>query len=53
VTSAPQQANDNIIYDVTTGAPFYDSDGNDAAVAIQFAEVTPGLALSHEDFFIM
>jgi Ca2+-binding RTX toxin-like protein len=53
VTTAPQQANDNIIYDIATGALFYDPDGNGAGAAIQFAEVTPGLDLRNTDFLIV
>jgi Ca2+-binding RTX toxin-like protein len=53
VTSAPQQANDNIIYDQATGTLHYDSDGNGAASAVQFAQVTAGLALTHLDFVVV
>jgi serralysin len=45
--------NDNILYDAGSGALYYDSDGNGAAAAVQFAEVTPGLALTHADFAIV
>ena len=47
------QANDNIIYNPGSGALYYDSDGNGAAAAIQFASVTPGLALTHLDFLVV
>jgi Ca2+-binding RTX toxin-like protein len=53
VTGAPQQANDNIIYDPATGALYYDSDGNGAAAAIQFAQVGAGTALTHLDFLVV
>jgi Ca2+-binding RTX toxin-like protein len=53
VGTAAQDASDNIIYDINTGALFYDSDGTGAAAAIQFAEVSAGLALTHLDFLIV
>jgi hypothetical protein len=31
----------------------YDSDGNGATAAIQFATVSPGVALTHLDFVIV
>jgi len=47
------EANDNVIYDSTTGALLYDSDGNGAGAAVQFAELAPGLALTENDFLIV
>jgi Ca2+-binding RTX toxin-like protein len=47
------QANDNILYDQATGALYYDSDGNGAAAAVQFATVDPGTALTHQDFLVV
>jgi Ca2+-binding RTX toxin-like protein len=53
VGTAAQDANDNIIYDIDSGALFYDSDGTGGAAAIQFATVSAGLALTHLDFLIV
>ncbi|WP_448538895.1 calcium-binding protein [Sphingobium yanoikuyae] len=46
-------ANDRILYDSTTGALFYDADGNGAGAAVQFALLTPGLALTSADFNVI
>jgi Ca2+-binding RTX toxin-like protein len=43
-------ADDFLIYDDTTGALFYDSDGVGGVDAIQFAQLHPGLALTHFNF---
>ena len=53
VGTAAQDASDNIIYDIATGALLYDSDGTGAAAPIQFAEVSPGTALTHLDFLVV
>jgi Ca2+-binding RTX toxin-like protein len=53
VGPAAVDASDNIIYNPVTGAISYDVDANGAAVAVQFARVTPGLPLSHLDFVIV
>jgi Ca2+-binding RTX toxin-like protein len=46
-------ANHRIIYDDATGNLFYDSDGTGASAAIQFAQVSAGLALTNFDFFVV
>ena len=52
IGAAAQDAGDRIIYNDATGAVYYDSDGTGAAAAIQFAELSPGLALTNHDFFV-
>jgi Ca2+-binding RTX toxin-like protein len=42
-----------IIYNDETGAVYYDSDGTGGAAQIQFAELSPGLALENFDFFVV
>ena len=51
--NAAQDGNDNIIYQSSTGALFYDPDGTGASAAIQFATVTAGLSLTNVDFFVV
>ena len=51
---AAHDASDRIIYDHTTGALFYDADGNGTvASAVQFAILPTGLAMSELDFKII
>jgi Ca2+-binding RTX toxin-like protein len=45
-------ADDRIIYDDTTGAIYYDMDGTGAAMQVQFAEVTAGTSLAHDNFHV-
>lgn len=44
---------DRIIYNSVTGALFYDPDGTNAAVAVQFAQLSTGLALTNSDFVVV
>jgi Ca2+-binding RTX toxin-like protein len=46
-------ANDLIIYNDATGALYYDSDGVGGTAAVQFAALTPGLALTSFDFVVV
>jgi Ca2+-binding RTX toxin-like protein len=47
IGAVAQDANDHIIYNDVTGALFYDADGVGGAAAVQFATLSPGLALTN------
>jgi Ca2+-binding RTX toxin-like protein len=49
IGAAAQDANDRIIYNSNTGALFYDNDGVGGNAAVQFAELSRGLALTNLD----
>jgi Ca2+-binding RTX toxin-like protein len=46
-------SNDRIVYNSTTGALIFDSNGNASGGAIQFAKLSPGLALTNADFVVI
>ena len=46
-------ADQRIIYDDTTGATYYDADGNGGDAQVQFATLSTGLAMSNTDFFVV
>ena len=46
-------ANDHIIYNPTTGALLYDSNGNAAGGEVKFAVLAAHLALTHSDFLVV
>ncbi len=48
--AAAADADDRIIYDSATGKIYYDADGNGSEVAVLFAQVTAGTALTNADF---
>ena len=53
VGTAAGDADDRIIYDQTTGALYYDADGNGAGAAVQFASLSGAPALSASDFHVI
>ena len=52
IGSAAHAAADRIIYNATSGALTYDSNGSAAGGATQFATLQPGLALHASDFMV-
>jgi Ca2+-binding RTX toxin-like protein len=53
IGAAALDGNDRIIYDDTTGALYYDADSVGGADAVQFAELSTGLALTYLDFLVV
>ena len=53
IGSAAHDADDRIIYNSATGALIYDSNGNGANGATQFATLATGLGLTSGDFFVV
>ena len=53
IGTAAHDGNDRIIYNPTTGALTYDSNGNAAGGATQFATLGTGLALTNADFVVI
>jgi len=53
IGKSAQDSDDHIVYDKASGALFYDADGNGAGVAVQFASLKAGTALSASDFYIV
>jgi len=53
VGATAADADDRIIYNSANGALFYDYDGSGGGVSIQFAQVSAGLAISHDDFLVV
>lgn len=51
--TATTQADDRILYNGTTGALSYDSDGVGGGAAVRFATLAANLALTNADFFIV
>jgi Ca2+-binding RTX toxin-like protein len=50
--TASHDATDRVLYNQTTGALYYDADGNGSTAAIQLAQFTAGTALTVADVFI-
>jgi serralysin len=53
VGTAAADATDRIVYNKTTGALIYDSNGNVSGGAVQFATLEKGLALNNADFVVI
>ena len=51
--SVAMDADDRILYDSPTGTLYFDVDGTGAGPAMEFAVLSPGLALSRHDFLIV
>jgi Ca2+-binding RTX toxin-like protein len=51
--TAAADADDRIIYDAATGRLFYDADGNGAGMALHFATVTAGTAITAAEFTVI
>ncbi len=45
--------NDDIVYNKRTGILSYDADGSGKGRAVEFAQVKKGLALTHNDVFVV
>jgi serralysin len=53
IGAAAHDSSDRIVYNSTTGALIFDSNGNASGGAIQFATLTAGLALTNADFVVI
>jgi Ca2+-binding RTX toxin-like protein len=53
IGAAAHDASDRVIYNPSTGALTYDSNGNAAGGAVQFATLGTGLALTNADFVVV
>lgn len=51
--AAATEADDRIIYNAATGALYFDSDGTGSATQVQFAVLSPNLALGYGHFEIV
>lgn len=51
-TGLAGDADQHVIYNITTGALFYDADGNGSALAVQFATLEANLNINQSDFLV-
>lgn len=50
--AAAATAEQHVIYNASTGALYYDADGNGSGAMVQIATLSKGLALTHNDFVV-
>ena len=53
IGTAATNTSQRFIYNATNGALFFDVDGSGATAASQFASLSPNLALTYEDIFVI
>jgi Ca2+-binding RTX toxin-like protein len=53
IGAAAADGSDRIVYDAASGDLLYDADGSAGGAAVQFATLSPGLALSSDDFVVV
>lgn len=53
IGSAAADASDKFIYNKSTGALFFDSDGTAAASQVQFVQLSTNLAMTNNDIFVI
>jgi Ca2+-binding RTX toxin-like protein len=53
VGAAANDKNDYVIYNKVTGVLYYDSDGTGSGKAVEVAKLSKGLAMTHNDFFVI
>ncbi|WP_287985460.1 calcium-binding protein [Piscinibacter sp.] len=51
--TAAADASDRIVYDASSGALYFDADGNGAGAAVRFATLAPGTSLAAGDFVVI
>ena len=53
IGNAALDANDHILYNQVTGRLYYDADGVGSIAPVEVAKLPSGLAITHEDFFVV
>jgi Ca2+-binding RTX toxin-like protein len=53
IGTAALDASDRFIFNKQTGALFFDVDGSGASAQVQIAKLSPGLALTNQDIFVV
>jgi len=51
--TAAADSNDHVIYDSGSGRLYFDTDGTGAAAQVEFARITPGIALTSGNFLVV